>query len=293
MPTANPQSSRRKRLSIVSLAITGAAAGCSPFGVLNLSVPAWGYRQSKGHAYGDEPRQKLDVYRPGKQAAGAPMVVFLYGGGWRSGDRRDYRFAAEAFTSRGYVTVIPDYRLYPNVTFPAFVEDAAKAVKWATEHAAEFGADPKRIYLVGHSAGAHIVTLLAMDETYLREAGVDRSTIRAVGALAGPYDLVAGGEYAPAFMRPGTTESDPLSAPIARATGDGPPLLLIQGTRDSYIAPRANERMAEVVREKGGRATAITYRNGSHADNVLSLAWWFRWVKPTLRDLDGFFKANP
>ena len=101
------------------------------------------------------------------------MVIFLYGGGWVSGERRDYGFVGRAFAARGFVTVIPDYRLVPTVRFPTFIEDAARAVRWAQDHAASFGGDPRRIDLSGHSAGAYIVAMLSLDRHYLADAEVD------------------------------------------------------------------------------------------------------------------------
>ena len=145
----------RARPRSVGLLLTALAplAGCAPVDVLNAITPARGYDRSAAIAYGDDPRQALDVYRPKGAAGLRPVVVFFYGGNWREGDRADYRFVGGAMTERGYVCVIPDYRLYPQVSFPGFVEDAASAVRWARDHAAEYGGDPDRLFVMGHSAG--------------------------------------------------------------------------------------------------------------------------------------------
>src|SRR3954452_9917177 len=146
-------------------------SGCTKFDVLNALVPSCGYTRTTDLAYGDQPRQRLDVYRP-HNIAGAPVVIFFYGGYWQYGEKNDYRFIADALTSRGFITVLPDYRLYPTVKFPAFVEDGASAVRWTHDHVERYGGDPQRVYLMGHSAGAHIAALLTLDPHYLKDAGV-------------------------------------------------------------------------------------------------------------------------
>ena len=154
------------RLFLVVAAISALAA-CTPLVLVNVTIPEDGFVAETGLRYGPEERQALDVYLPKDRAGPSPVVVFFYGGAWRRGERGDHLFAAEALTSQGYVAVVPDYRLYPEVRFPAFVEDGAKALRWVRDHAADFGGDPDRLYLMGHSAGAHIAALLTLDERYL------------------------------------------------------------------------------------------------------------------------------
>jgi acetyl esterase/lipase len=278
------------RALALSLLLLSPLVGCSHFDVLNATVPGWGYRQTKGIAYGEAARQKLDVYRPLRQKAGAPLIVFFYGGGWQQGNRRDYRFVGEAFTSYGYVTVIPDYRLYPAVTFPAFVNDGAQAVRWARDHAAQLGADPQRIFLVGHSAGAHIAALLTYDERYLQAAGVDRSAIVAAAGMGGPYDFRATGQYEAIFPQRDDPTAQVAYNPIRFVDGDEPPMLLAQGARDRIVEPGNALRLARRVREQGGAVRHLRFPRGTHADAVLSLAWSFRWLTPALREIDAFFK---
>src|SRR3954471_10166956 len=150
-----------------------AAGGCTKFQMLNATVPAWGYHRASNLSYGKEPRQSLDVYTPCGDPKHAPVVIFFYGGYWQWGSKSDYRFVGQALASKGFIAVLPDYRLYPRVTFPAFVEDGAQAVRWTRDHIARYGGDPNRLYLMGHSAGAHTAALLAVDPHYLQDAGVD------------------------------------------------------------------------------------------------------------------------
>lgn len=167
------------------------ASACTPLGVFNTFVPHdSALRSATDQAYGDAPRQTLDVYAPRRIEAPRPIAVFFYGGSWETGRRQDYEWTARALAAKGFVVVLPDYRLYPAVRFPAFLEDGALAVRWAVDHGPAYGGDPSRIVLLGHSAGAYNAVMLALDERYLKAAGVDPRTIRAVAGLAGPYDFL-------------------------------------------------------------------------------------------------------
>jgi acetyl esterase/lipase len=137
--------------------------GCSRFDIVNATIPSCGYMRTSNIAYADLPRQKLDVYVPRNAKSALSVVVFFYGGDWQNGKKDDYRFVAQAIASKGFIAVLPDYRLYPEVTFPAFVNDGALAVRWVHDNIARFGGDPKRVFLAGHSAGGHIVALLTLD----------------------------------------------------------------------------------------------------------------------------------
>ena len=270
-----------------------AVPGCTRFDALNATIPSCGYRLSTGLAYGDLPRQKLDVYRPRSAKSPRGVVVFFYGGSWQSGRRSDYRFAAEAITSRGFVAVVPDYRLYPSVTFPAFVEDGARAVRWARDNAARYGGDPERIYLMGHSAGAHIAALLTLDAQYLRDAGLDRSAVRATAALAGPYDFVPGEDTRAVFgMADNDRTADPDILPFSFADGTAPPLLLLHGSADTVVGADNAARLAARIQSAGGAVKYIRYRGLDHVGAVLSLAFPFRWRASVLDDCAEFFNRH-
>jgi acetyl esterase/lipase len=270
------------------------AGGCSRFKILNAMVPAAAI-QSRDHAYGDSPRQRLDVYRPREAVAGKtrlPIVIFFYGGYWRTGDKAEYRFAAQALTSNGFIAVLPDTRLYPEGIFPTFIEDGAAAVRWAHDHAAEFGGDPTRLFLMGHSSGAHVAALLALDRSYLEAAGVPAASMRGAALLSGPYDFVPGVEDRKVF---GIDRDESVAArtqPIRFARADAPPLLLIHGLKDDTVHPRNTARLAAAVRAAGGEVTEITYSRRGHADVALALAYPFRWLAPVTRDCVQFFRAQ-
>lgn len=269
----------------------------SPPGQLNaidrMMAGAGGATQTgKGIAYGTAPRQRLDVWAPGgPQAAKLPVVVFLYGGGWRAGDRASYGFAGRAFANQGFVAVVPDYRLVPAVRFPVFVEDCALAVKWTRDHVAEFGGDPRRITLAGHSAGAYNAAMLALDRHFLRDVGVDPRIVRAAALLAGPYNFAPfdGATARNAFGAwPDVAETQPIS--FARA--DAPPLLLMQGTGDDTVKPHNASDLGNKLRGLGAPVTVRLYPGKSHNDLVMGLSAPFRGNAPSLADSVAFLKAH-
>jgi acetyl esterase/lipase len=279
----------RRRLELALILLTSLAlSGCTEFDALNSLVPSRSYTRTSTFAYGPLPRQKLDVYLPQHVTSPCRIVIFFYGGWWQSGRRQDYRFVAEALTSRGFIAVVPDYRLYPDVTFPAFVEDGALAVKWTHDHASQIGGDVSRVYLMGHSAGAHIAALLTLDERYLRGVGLDRSAIRATVGLAGPYDFIPKPEAHGVFGPHPGNEIEP----IAFVDGHQPPMLLITGSKDTTVEPENAIHLADTIRTRGGEVQLITYRNANHVDTVLSLAAPFRWMYPVLDDVTKFLRAN-
>ncbi len=268
-------------------------AGCTKFQVLDAVVPSCGYTRTSNLAYGELPVQKLDVYTPSCAKKPARVVVFFYGGNWQTGSKEDYRFVAQALASRGFVAVMPDYTRYPAGQFPAFMVDGALAVRWTLENAARFGGDPKHIYLMGHSAGAHIAALLTLDPHYLKDAGVERSAIRGTVALSGPYDFVPGPDDRPAFgMARDSVTPDPAIEPIHFVDGHAQPMLLIHGLKDQTVGADNAVRLAERIREKGGEVRYIAYPDRAHVGVVLSLAWPFRWLAPTLDDSASFINSH-
>jgi acetyl esterase/lipase len=269
--------------------------GCSPAGFLNGASRIAGdpaRLAADGAAYGSLPRQKLDVWTPRKPgAAPLPVVIFFYGGGWVSGERGDYGFAGRAFAAKDFVAIVPDYRLVPDVRFPSFIQDGALAVKWARDHAAQYGGDPNRITLSGHSAGAYIGAMLALDTHYLNDVGVDPKTIRAAALLAGPYDFypfteARGRDALGAWPKPAETQ------PITFARAGAPPMLLMAGTADRVVQPRNSTALAAALKAKGATVELKLYKGQSHIDLAKSLSPLFRGSNPALADSVAFLKAH-
>jgi acetyl esterase/lipase len=269
--------------------LAGALAACSPLRVLNGAVPRGAFDSTRDIAYGDDPRQRLDVYRPAPAVRDAPVVVFFYGGNWASGNRGDYLFVGQALASRGITAVIPDYRLYPQVRFPVFLQDSARAVRWVTHGIARFGGDAQKLFLMGHSAGAYNAAMLTFDRRYLDAAGVDARRLRGFIGLAGPYDfLPLKGEISKGvFGFPDT----PLSTqPIQFADAGAPPTLLITGSADDVVDPGNTARLAARLRSYDVQVREIVYRRIGHSTLVAALASPLRWIAPVLDDVVRFIE---
>jgi acetyl esterase/lipase len=288
---SNLQMNRTTLFIILWICLT---AGCTRFDLLNTVSPPIGCTRTADIAYGPLPREMLDVYEPHHAGLGKKrIVIFFYGGYWKVGSKDDYRFVGQALSSEDFIAVLPDYRLYPSVIFPAFVQDGALAVKWVHDNAQRLGGDPDHIYLMGHSAGAHIAALLTLDPKYLRSVGLDRGVIRGFAGLSGPYDFKIGPELRPAFGMPPTTGPvNPDIEPIHFVDGKEPPMLLLQGGNDHTVEPGNTTRLADKIRAAGGQVTAIIYPGRSHVDLALSLSIPFRWIAPALRDSAAFFRSH-
>ncbi len=280
----------RRRLSMF-LATLLAIAACSPFTILNGTISDDGFTVQSGIRYGPDIRHSLDVYIPRQRTGPLPVVVFFYGGSWRDGKRANYLFAADALTSRGYVAIVPDYRLYPDVRFPAFVEDGAKAVRWVLDHIAELGGDPNRMYLMGHSAGAHIAAMLALDERYLAAEGVAANRIRGTIALAGPHAFYPSrtASIAPVFAH---LTDENAARPIVFVDGDESPMLLLHGEDDDTVFVFNTVALSKAVRDAGGIARHIIYPGVGHVGILSALARPFRDIAPVLRDTAAFIDGR-
>lgn len=289
-------SSRRGVAALLATLLPGASllAGCAPLDLLDALVPGGGMQAERGIPYGPLPRQRLDLYRPAVEGPWPmpwPMVVWFYGGAWRTGDRAGYRFVAAALAERGIATVVPDYRLYLEGAFPVFVEDAAAATAWAATQAAARGADPDAIFLAGHSAGAHIALLLALDARRLARAGWDRARLAGAIGLAGPYDFlpIRDPEVQAVFAAARDLRE---TQPIAFADAGAPPLLL-HGAEDRTVLPANSARLAARITAAGGQAELRCYPDLAHLGILLALAPPFRSRGPVLADMAGFVAARP
>jgi acetyl esterase/lipase len=234
--------------------------------------------------------QKLDVWRDGAaKAGGAPVVIFYYGGGWVDGDRQSYGWAARGYAAKGFVVVVPDYRKVPGIAFPAFVQDAADAVKWTHDNIARYGGDPERIAVAGHSAGAYAVAMLALDRQWLAAAGAPGAVKAAVG-LSGPYDFYPfTGRAVGAF---GKWPRAPETQPISYARKDAPPMLLITGTDDTTVKPKNARNLAAKLKSLGAAVEEREYAGQEHADIAMALSRPFRAKSPVLDDSARFLMAH-
>ena len=256
------------------LALAGSAGVSALVPLFDRTIPRAGYTVRHNLAYGANPRHKLDVYVPDGLTAPAPVLLFFYGGSWQSGSKSIYRSFGQAFASRGIVTIVADYRVYPEVKYPAFVEDGASAFRFVQDHAAEFGGDPARIFVSGHSAGAHIGAMLAVNPVFLSAVGSDPSAIRGVIGLAGPYDFLPIQDPVLIDIFGGGREM--ATQPIKYARNKAPPMLLAHGSADTTVGAGNSRRMAARLAEAGNAVELKIYGGVSHLGIILSLAHGFR-----------------
>ena len=284
-----PEAGLRRR-AFAAIAAQGAllAAACSPIGVLNGLAPDRLYRD--GIAYGPEKRHRLDLYRPVGPGP-FPVAVFLYGGGWDSGDRAMYRFVGGAFAQAGFLTVIPDYRVWPAVRYLGCLQDCAAAFAWTRREIAGFGGEAGAPALIGHSAGAYNAAMLALDPALLGAHGLSaqRDVARLIG-LAGPYDfLPLETDELRQIFGPGPAGPD--TQPISYVDGRNPPALLLAGTDDKTVRPANTERLAARIRERGGVVRSRLYPGIDHREIVGAIGTPLRFLCPTLRDCVDFLRA--
>jgi len=284
-----------RRSALLSALSSAVLFGCSPAGLLNGASRLAGdpaRLAASGVSFGADPRLKLDVWVPRAPAARPlPVVVFFYGGGWSSGERGDYGFVGRALAARGFVTIIPDYRLVPEVRFPTFVEDGALAVKWARDHAADYGGDPRRLSLSGHSAGAYIAAMLALDPHFLADAGVEPASVCAAALLSGPFDFYPFTDQRSRAAL-GQWQSPRDTQPISFVRADAPPMLLMHGTADTVVRPRNSERLAAALTRAGATAELKLYPGKSHIDTIKSFSPLFRGATAALADSVAFLDAQ-
>lgn len=274
------------RVLLAALALI-ALSGCATIGAFNAATPhqASVARVVHSAAYGAGPRRTLDVYAPVQATANAPVVVFFYGGGWQTGAKTDHRFVGEAFAAQGFVTVVPDYRLYPEVRYPAFLNDSAAAVRWVQDNIARFGGDPHRIVLMGHSAGAYDAVMIGLDPQYLRAAGVDAGNVRGVVGLAGPYRF---GLDLPIIRDVFAGADAQTTQPELMARRDAPPLLLLHGARDRRVPAHSSEVMRDAAIAAGGQAEARIYPGLDHPLILQALAVQRHGASPVFADSVAF-----
>jgi acetyl esterase/lipase len=280
-----------KFLALLALAaVVVFAAGCTSlsFLIANSATLTGRYDRSTNHSYGPESRQKLDVYSP-KDAKNRPVVVFFYGGSWTAGSRGLYRFVGTALAERGIVAVLPDYRLYPQVKFPLFLDDGALAVAWVQKHAHEFGGDPQRVVLMGHSAGGHEAAFLAYDRRLLEKAGARPESIVGFVGLSGPYALAPDTKILNTIFASPYTEVE--WQPVRFVTSQAPPTLLVHGTADDVVSIQHAEKLRDSLQANQVRVETQFYPDKSHADTVAGFSIPARGRTPVLDHSVSFIES--
>lgn len=263
---------------------------CSGTGFLNAVAPSGDYQLASNLPYDDGSDLRLDIYQP-TDVRNAPVVIFLYGGRWSGGDKGDYEFAGEALTSKKFVTVIPNVRQYPQVRFPVFVADAARAVKWVRANILRYGGDPNKIFVMGHSSGAHIAAMLALNEDYLKTVGGSRKWLKGMIGLAGPYDFLplTDPDLRDIF---GPPEKFDESQPIHFVDGNNPPLLLMHGEDDETVWIKNSRSLAKAVIRANGHVETVFYEELSHSRIIGALGQPLRGFADVLDQVSEFVNRH-
>jgi acetyl esterase/lipase len=264
--------------------------GRSPAMMLNLTVPRSGYGVHRDLAYGRGPRQRFDLYLPKSASAPAPILLFFYGGAFRAGRKSEYRVVGEAFASQGIFVAVADYRIYPEGRFPDFLNDAAAALAAVHARAAEFGCDPSRIFLAGHSAGAYIAVMLAVNPAYLRAANADPSWVRGVIAMAGRYHEIPLGDATAVEIFGGPARAE--TRPAGFIDGKRPPMLLLAGAAESPEVLVSHSKLASHLKDHASEVQQIIYPGIGHMGIMLALAPGFRHRAPVREDIARFVAGH-
>jgi acetyl esterase/lipase len=258
--------------------------------LVDALVPRRGYSVRKDIAYGPGERHRLDIYTPDGLADSAPVLVFFHGGSWQFGDKNQYRALGQAFASKGIVTVVANYRLFPPHGFPLFIEDGALAFKYIRDHARDFGGNADRVFLSGHSAGAHIVTMLGANARYLDAVGADLLSPRGIIGIAGPYDFLPLKD--PVLVELFGGDSVPETQPIHFVDGKRAPMLLAHGREDMTVGAGNSKRLAQKLQSFGSEVMVRYYHRTGHIGILLSLAPGFRRRTTLYQDMLAFIAAH-
>jgi acetyl esterase/lipase len=281
-------------LILLPIAAVSLLAACAPSATLNALTPRGTHSVTNAVAYGALPRQKLDVYKPAQAAAagGYPVVVFFYGGSWNSGERANYAFVGEALASRGVLTLVADYRVYPEVRYPDFLSDSALALAYGLKQAEALGGNPKRVFVMGHSAGAYNAAMLALDARWLKAAGHAPAELAGFIGLAGPYDFLPMTNVTtqPVFFHPNYPAG---SQPVSYVNARSPRSFIGAAKNDSLVDPQRNSvALAAQMQSSGVPTTLKLYDRVNHVTLAAALSAPLRWLAPVLDDVAGFIEAK-
>lgn len=280
----------RKAVISALAAVTLFVAACSSMGgVQSLFIWGTGFNLAKDIPYGTDPRQKLDIYTP-KGPPPKATVLFLYGGSWSSGEKGLYRFLGQALAGKGYQLVVADYRLYPQVRYPGFVEDGARAFAWVKANIASYGGDPGRVFVMGHSAGAYNAAMIMVDGQWLEPYGLTPKNALGAVLLAAPLSFNPAETASTKDIFATATDIN-AARPVklaAKGAAGMPPVLLLHGTADDTVGQWNSENFTKAVNDAGGLAELKLYSGASHLGVITCFAWPLRWRASCLDDVTGF-----
>jgi acetyl esterase/lipase len=262
-----------------------------PLAALNGSLSMRRIKLTADIQYGEHHQAFVDLYAPDTMNTSTPVVIFFYGGRWQQGCRQDYKFVAQALASHGVCCLVPDYRRFPEVQFPGFVQDAASALLWAAQNIEAFGGSPDNLMIMGHSAGAHISSMLALNPDYRQAFDQAGYTLKGFIGISGPYDFlpIRDLDILEVF---GDKAKSMESQPVHYASSQAPPTLLLTSKLDIVVRQRNAHRLAKALTDFGVSAETKVYPNLTHAGTVLALAGPLRWRAPVLDHVLTFIRHH-
>ena len=294
-PRYNLTDNKARRRNIVRAAVlalggvalaTQSAQALSPLAIVNGITSSGGVGVSKDILYGDEPSQDLDVYYPKPLAQAMktqsaitniyPMVVFVHGGSWESGSKEQYAFVGQSLAQAGYVTAVINYRKAPDHVYPDYVKDAAQAIAWSINNAVSLHADPARLAVMGHSAGAFNAVAAVANEDFLAPYGVKPTDIATVVGIAGPYSYdFRKFSSASAF---GANATPDQVMPDRQIKGAQPPYLLLTAEKDQMVHATNTTKMTQALQAAGVSVKTSEIKGASHATSIGAMAPPLRWI---------------
>lgn len=267
MPKADLPRTKSGRAGLLALLCVLLGTGCerAVLGFVNRGVPP----PEASIAYAPDRGLSLDIYRPTlATAGGAPVVVFFYGGSWQRGSRSQYRFVGQRLAENGILAIVADYRTFPRAAFPDFIDDAARAVQWTFSNARAWGGDPAQVFVAGHSAGAQLAALVAVDARYLGKYGLAPTRLAGAIGFSGPYDFAITGTLVDVF---GPSSQWPQAQAVNFVNGDEPPFLLVHGSKDGVVETRDSVQLAELLRSKNVSTRLLLLPEGGHSTPMAGL----------------------
>ena len=237
----------------------------------------------------DKVKHRLDLYLPRGQKD-FPVLFFVHGGAWQRGDKAMlgiYRSLGSFYARQGVGAVVINYRLSPSVAHPEHIKDVARAFAWTHKNIARYGGRPDRIFVSGHSAGGHLISLLVTDDSYLKAEGLSTRDIRGAIALSGVYRVPD--RYLNAVF--GTDpEVRKQASPIEHVRAGLPPFLIVYGDSDLPGCDRdPSEAFARALRDKGDKAETLEVRECGHINVLMNAALP---DTPVSRAIFAFIAAN-
>jgi acetyl esterase/lipase len=266
--------------------------GCTQikFSIVNAPEATYSGEIIEDLPYGELDRQKLDIYIPDMakmELDSLPVIVFFHGGRWTDGSKDQYKFVGMTLSELGYVVVLPNTRLYPDVKFPIFAQDAAQALAWVHNNA-HLHHGNKNLFISGHSSGAHLGALIIADNKYLAQYSLTPNIVNAFVGLSGPYDFVPKKPDLKDMFGP--PENFPKLVVTNYIDGNEPPMLLIYSDGDETVHPRNLRALKEGIAKAHGNVESIIYETGGHVATVSALSW----VNPSglsvKQDMDNYFR---